>query len=99
MFVRQLIINFSVLGFGLMGLSFNRRSFLIALMCIELILLSVNLNFLVFSVYLDDFYGQLFSLFILTIAAGESAIGVALIILNYRLRNNILMDHKVVLRY
>ncbi len=99
MFVRQLIINFSVLGFGLIGLSFNRRSFLIALMCIELILLSVNLNFLVFSVYLDDFYGQLFSLFILTIAAAESAIGVALIILNYRLRNNILMDHKVVLRY
>lgn len=99
MFVRQLIINFSVLGFGLIGLSFNRRSFLIALMCIELVLLSVNLNFLVFSVYLDDFYGQLFSLFILTIAAAESTIGVALIILNYRLRNNILMDHKVVLRY
>lgn len=99
MFIRQLIINFSILSFGLIGLSFNRRSFLIALMCIELVLLSVNLNFLVFSVYLDDFYGQIFSLFILTIAAAESAIGIALIILNYRLRNHILIDHKVVLRY
>lgn len=99
MFVRQLVINFVILIFGLLGLAFNRRSFLIALMCIEIILLSVNLNFLIFSVYLDDFYGQLFSLFILTIAAAESAIGIALIIMHYRLRHTILIDQKVLLRY
>jgi len=99
MFVRQLSVNFIVLFFGLIGLTFNRRNFLVALMCIELILLSININFLVFSMYLDDFYGHLFSLFILTVAAAESAVGIALIITYYRLRNNILAGQKNVLRY
>jgi NADH-quinone oxidoreductase subunit K len=61
-------------------------------MCIELILLSVNLNFIVFSVYLDDFYGQIFSLFVLTVAAAESAIGLAILILYYRIRGKITID-------
>ncbi len=52
-------------------------------------LLSLNLNFILFSVYLDDVYGQVFSLFILTVAASESALGLALIILYYRIRGNI----------
>jgi NADH-quinone oxidoreductase subunit K len=99
MFQKQLIINFILLIFGLIGISFNRRNFLITLMCIELILLSININFLIFSVYLDDFYGQIFALFILMIAASESAIGIALIIAYYKFRNNILIDQKVVLRY
>lgn len=99
MFKRQFIINFILFIYGIIGISFNRRNFLIILMCIELILLSVNLNFLIFSVYLDDIYGQLFSLFILTVAASESAIGIALIIAYYRLRNSILINQKIVLRY
>ncbi len=99
MFKRQLIINFILLLFGSIGISFNRRNFLITLMCIELMLLSLNLNFLIMSVYLDDYYGQLFSLFILTVAASESAIGLALIIAYYRLRNSILISQKAVLRY
>ena len=99
MFISQLFVNFLVLNFGLFGLTFNRRNFLIALMCIEIILLSLNINFLILSVYLDDTYGQLFALFILTVAAAESAIGIALIIAYYRLRNNILAGQKIVLRY
>jgi NADH-quinone oxidoreductase subunit K len=99
MFLRQLSVNFIILIFGLLGLTFNRRNFLIALMCIELILLSLNLNFLIFSIYLDDFYGQIFALFILTIAAAESAIGIALIIAYFRIKNNIFTDQKITLRY
>lgn len=67
-------------------------------MCIELVLLSVNLNFILFSVYLDDMYGQLFSLFILTIAAAESAIGLAILILYYRLRGKISINQIANLR-
>ena len=59
-------------------------------MGLEFILLILNLNFIYFSVYLDDIYGQIFSLFILTVAAAESAIGLAIIIIYYRVRGNIL---------
>jgi len=58
-------------------------------MGIELMLLSSNLNFIFFSLYLDDIYGQIFSLFILTVAASESAIGLAIIIAYYRIRGSI----------
>jgi NADH-quinone oxidoreductase subunit K len=62
-------------------------------MSIELILLSVNLLFIFFSLYLDDISGQVFSLYILTIAAAESAIGLALIVIYYRLRGIISIDY------
>jgi NADH-quinone oxidoreductase subunit K len=62
-------------------------------MSIELILLSVNLLFIFFSLYLDDISGQVFSLYILTIAAAESAIGLALIVIYYRLRGIISVDY------
>ena len=83
MFLRQLTINIFLYIIGMIGIVFNRRSILIILMCIELMLLSLNLNFIVFSVYFDDLYGQLFSLFILTVAASESAVGLAIIIIYY----------------
>ncbi len=67
-------------------------------MGIELILLSLNLNFIFFSIYLDDLYGQIFSLFILTIAASESAIGLAIIIIYYRLRGNISINQISILK-
>ena len=85
----QLAANIFLFLIGIFGIIFQRRNILIVLMCIELLLLSVNLNFIVFSVYLDDFLGQLFSLFILTVAASESAIGLAIIILYFRLRGSI----------
>ena len=68
-------------------------------MCVELLLLSLNMNFILFSVYLDDLYGQLFSFFILTVAAAESAIGLAIIIIYYRVRGSILVNDKFVIKY
>ena len=98
MLLFQLITNVFLFFLGIFGIIFQRRNILIILMCIELILLSVNLNFIVFSVYLDDFFGQLFSLFILTVAASESAIGLAILILYFRLRGNITINQEIVLK-
>lgn len=98
MFILQLVTNILLFLIGLLGIILNRRSILIILMCIELVLLSINLNFILFSVYLDDFYGQLFSLFVLTVAAAESAIGLAILIVYYRLRGKILIDQKVIIK-
>jgi NADH-quinone oxidoreductase subunit K len=61
-------------------------------MSIELMLLAINLNFVIFSIYLDDITGYVFVLFILTIAAAESAIGLAILTIYYRLKNNIRID-------
>ena len=99
MFLRQFTINIALFIISLFGIVLNRRSLLITLMSIELVLLSLNLNFIVFSVYLDDIYGQLFSLFILTIAAAESAIGLAIIIIYFRIRNSISLNQNVLLHY
>jgi len=98
MFIIQLTANIFLFIISSLGIILNRRNILITLMCIELVLLSLNLNFIIFSVYLDDVYGQLFSLFILTVAAAESAIGLAIIILYYRIRGSISMDQVVLLR-
>jgi NADH-quinone oxidoreductase subunit K len=74
---------------GLIGIVLNRKNILVIIMSIELLLLSINLNFAAFSIYLDDVVGQIFVLFILTIAAAESAIGLAIITVLYRLKNSI----------
>lgn len=63
------------------------------LMSIELMLLAINLSFVFFSVYLDDIIGQLFALLILTVAAAESAIGLALLVVYYRVRGTIAVEH------
>jgi len=63
------------------------------LMCIELMLLAVNLNFLIFSAYLDDLIGQPFSLLVLTVAAAESAIGLALLVIYHKTRGNIQIEY------
>lgn len=62
-------------------------------MSIELMLLAVNLNFLIFSVFLDDMMGQLFALFILTVAAAESAIGLAILVVYYRIRGTVAVEY------
>nr|WAK85046.1 NADH dehydrogenase subunit 4L [Amicula sp. isolate GU52X-4 cfCalB7] len=77
---------------GLFGIILNRKNILITIMSIELLLLTINLNFIFFSIYLDDIVGQVFVLFILTIAAAESAIGLAIITVFYRLKNSIELD-------
>ena len=84
------VIIFMIIFFGLM---YNKKSILIILISIELILLSVNILFIVFSVYLYDIVGQIFTLLILTIAAVETYIGLYLLLVSYRFRGNILIDN------
>tara|TARA_B110000003_G_scaffold243693_1_gene252303 strand:+ start:7480 stop:7809 length:330 start_codon:yes stop_codon:yes gene_type:complete len=88
------ILNIIIILFliGTLGLVLNRRNILITIMSIELMLLSVNLNFIIFSIYLDDIIGYVFVLFILTIAATESAIGLAILSIYYKLKQTIQMD-------
>jgi NADH-quinone oxidoreductase subunit K len=78
-----------VFSIGLIGIVLNRKNILLIIMSIELLLLSVNLNFASFSIYLDDVTGQVFILFVLAIAATESASGIAIITAFYKLRNSI----------
>jgi len=88
------ILNITIILFliGSLGLVLNRKNVLITIMSIELMLLSVNLNFIIFSIYLDDIVGYIFVLFILTIAATESAIGLAILSIYYKLKQTIQMD-------
>lgn len=74
-----------LLLFGLLGLFVFQRSLILMLVALEIILLAVSCNFIIFSLYLDDIQGQLFSLFILTIAGVESSIGLALLVVYHRI--------------
>jgi len=87
-----LILTFLLFVIGLIGIIFNRKNILIIIMSIELLLLAANLNFATFSIYLDDVVGQIFVLFILAIAAAESAIGLAIITVFYRLKSSIQLE-------
>ena len=69
---------------GVLGIFLNKKNVIIILMSIELILLSVNINFVAFSVYLEDLSGQIFAMFILTVAAAEAAIGLAILVVFFR---------------
>lgn len=88
------ILNIIVTLFliGVLGLVLNRKNILITIMSIELMLLAINLNFVIFSIYLNDIAGYIFVLFILTIAAAESAIGLAILTVYYRLKDTVRMD-------
>lgn len=77
---------------GILGIFLNRKNVIVILMSIELILLSVNLNFVSFSFYNSDITGQIFALFVLTVAAAEAAIGLAIIVVYYRNRATIAVD-------
>jgi NADH-quinone oxidoreductase subunit K len=74
------------------GIFLNRKNVLILLMCVELMLLSVNMNFIAFSHFLGDIHGQVFVFFILTVAAAESAIGLAILVVLFRKKNSINVD-------
>jgi len=71
------------------GMFINRKSLILLLMCVELLLLAVNFNFVAFSRYLDDIDGQIFVFFVLTVAAAESAIGLAILVVLFRERRSI----------
>jgi NADH-quinone oxidoreductase subunit K len=74
------------------GIFINRRNVILLLMCVELMLLAVNFNFIILSRYLDDIAGQVFVFFILTVAAAEAAIGLAILVVLFRSRRSIQVE-------
>lgn len=89
---KYLFVTIILFLIGLSGIFLNRKNIIIMLMSIELILLAINVNFIIFSVFLDDILGQLFALLILTVAAAESAIGLAILVIYYRIRGSIAIE-------
>jgi NADH-quinone oxidoreductase subunit K len=81
-----------VFTLGVFGIFLNRKNVIIILMSVELILLSVNINLVSFSVFLNDLVGQVFAMFILTVAAAEAAIGLAILVVYFRNRGTIAVD-------
>ena len=77
---------------GVFGIFLNRKNVIVILMAIELILLSVNINLVAFSAFLGDMVGQVFAMFVLTVAAGEAAIGLAILVVFYRNRGSIAVE-------
>ena len=81
-----LVVAALLFAISIAGMFLNRKNMLVLLMCIELMLLAVNLNFIAFSHYLNDMGGQIFVFFILTVAAAEAAIGLAILVVLFRNR-------------
>jgi len=77
---------------GVFGIFLNRKNVIVILMAIELILLSVNINLVAFSAFLGDMVGQVFAMFVLTVAAAEAAIGLAILVIYFRNRGTIAVD-------
>ena len=84
-----LVLAAILFALSVAGIFLNRKNVILLLMCIELMLLSVNLNFIAFSHFLGDTAGQVFVFFILTVAAAESAIGLAILVVLFRVRRTI----------
>ena len=78
---------------GIIGIFLNRKNIIIILMSIELILLAVNINLVSFSIYLQNLVGQVFTMFVLTVAAAEAAVGLAIIVIYYKNRGSINVEH------
>ena len=78
---------------GIFGVFLNKKNIIIILMSIELILLAVNINLVSFSIYLQDLVGQVFTMFILTVAAAEAAVGLAIIVIYYKNKGSIHVEH------
>ena len=87
-----LILSSMLFTIGVVGVFLNRKNVIIILMSLELILLSISINLIAFSAFLNDSVGQIFSLFILTVAAGEAAIGLAILVVYFRNVGNIEVD-------
>ena len=77
---------------GVLGIFLNRKNVIVILMAIELILLAVNINLIAFSVFLHNMVGQVFAMFVLTVAAAEAAIGLAILVIFFRRRGSIAVD-------
>ncbi len=87
-----LVLSSILFTLGICGIFINRKNIITILMSIELILLSVNINFVAFSVMLGDMAGQIFAMFVLTVAAAEAAIGLAILVIYFRNRGTIAVE-------
>jgi NADH-quinone oxidoreductase subunit K len=87
-----LILGAILFGLSIAGMFINRKNLILLLMCVELLLLSVNMNFIAFSHFLGDNQGEVFVFFVLTVAAAEAAIGLAILVALYRNRKTISVE-------
>ncbi len=87
-----LTVGAALFTLGMFGIFLNRKNVIVILMAVELMLLAVNINFVAFSHFLGDLVGQVFALFVLTVAAGEAAIGLAILVVYFRNRGSIAVE-------
>jgi NADH-quinone oxidoreductase subunit K len=87
-----LVVAAILFTIGVFGIFVNRKNVIVILMSIEMILLAVNINFVAFSVYLNDVAGQILAMFVLTVAAAEAAVGLAILVTFFRNRGDIAVD-------
>ena len=87
-----LVVGAILFVLGVLGIFLNRKNVIVILMAIELILLAVNLNLVAFSAFLQDLTGQIFAMLVLTVAAAEAAIGLAILVIYFRTRGSIAVD-------
>lgn len=90
--MHYLVVSSVLFTLGVCGIFLNRKNIITILMSVELILLAVNINFVAFSVMLGDLGGQVFALFVMTVAAAEAAIGLAILVIYFRNRGSIAVD-------
>ena len=93
-----LVVGAILFTLGVLGIVINRRNIIVILMSVELILLAVNINFVAFSVHLGDMVGQVFAMFVLTVAAAEATIGLAILVIYFRNRGTISVDDANLMR-
>ena len=87
-----LVVGAALFVLGVFGIFLNRKNVIVILMAIELILLAVNINLVAFSAFLGDMVGQVFAMFVLTVAAAEAAVGLAILVTFFRNRGDIAVD-------
>lgn len=91
-FITLVFIPITILLVSLIGIFMNRKNVLLIIICVELALLAINFSFLVSSYYLDDSLGQIFAFFVLSVAAAESSIGLAILVAYYRVHGSIAIE-------
>jgi NADH-quinone oxidoreductase subunit K len=96
--IHYLIVSAILFTIGVFGIFVNRRNIIIILMSIELILLSVNINFVAFSAHLHNVQGQIMAMFVLTVAAAEAAVGLAILVTFFRNRGDIEVDDATMMK-
>lgn len=91
--VHFMVLSAMLFTIGICGIFLNRKNVITLLMSVELMLLAVNINFVAFSAYMNDLVGQIFTLFVLTVAAAEAAVGLAILVVYFRNRGDISIEH------